>query len=406
MGMRMMERMRVLHVITGLNVGGAESWLYRLLAGLTPGCWGKRLEHRVVTLLPEGALAGPIRELGVPVESLGLSRGIPALSGPSAVLRLAGIMRRWRPDVVQTWLYHADLLGFAARSLLVGRRPSLSWGVRCAYMDFAKYGLGTRLTVRACAALSGRVRTVVANSQAGAEHHVSELGYAAGTMRVIENGVDLERFRPDASARAELRREWGAAEDEVLVGLVARVDPMKGHDVFCRMAQSVRDRVGPGVRFVFCGLGTRQGEPGWPEFQVMLEGSGLGGHCVHLGQRADVERVWAALDVAVLPSLGEGFPNALAEALACGVPAVSLTVGDAAAIVGPGGVVVANRGGLEERAAALADGVCALVLCGAEERQRLGRAGRVHVSERYGLEVAVGRWAEHFLGLAYLSMQR
>lgn len=399
----MMDRMRVLHVITGLNVGGAESWLFRLLAGLTPGCWGKRLEHRVVTLLPGGELADAIRALGVEVESLGMSRGVP---GPLAVLRLAGIMRRWRPDVVQTWLYHADLLGFVARALTPGRKPSLSWGVRCGYMDFSRYGLATRLTVRACAALSGRVRTVVANSLAGAEHHVRGLGYAAGTMRVIENGVDLERFRPDAAARAELRRQWRAGEDEVLVGLVARVDPMKGHDVFCKMARQVRERCGAGVRFVFCGLGTLRNEPGWPEFQVLLEGSGLAGEAICLGQRTDVERVWAALDVAVLPSLGEGFPNALAEGLACGVPAAALDVGDAAAIVGPGGAVVPASGAVAGRAQALAAQVERLVRAGAQERQRLGRAGRVHVSERYGLEAAVGHWAEHFLGLGYLSMQR
>ena len=146
------------------------------------------------------------------------------------------------------------------------------------------------MTVRACAALSNRVSTVVANSRAGAEHHVRELGYDAGTMRVIENGVDLERYRPDVAARAELRREWGVGEDEVLVGLVARVDPMKGHGVFCRMAERVRSRCGDAVRFVFCGLGTREDEAGWPEFRVLLEGSGLLGRCVRLGQRGDVER--------------------------------------------------------------------------------------------------------------------
>lgn len=400
MGVRMTDRKRVLHVITGLNVGGAETWLCRMLAGMSPGCWGKRLEHRVVTLLPCGPLAEPIRALGVEVESLGMARGVPSAG---ALLRLAAIMRSWRPQVVQTWLYHADLLGWAARALLVGRRPALSWGIRCAYMDFSQYGLATRLTVRTCAALSGRVQTVVANSRAGAEHHVRELGYNAGTMRVIENGVDLERYRPDAAAREELRREWGVDADDVLVGVVARVDPMKGHDVFCRMAEQVRARCGVSVRFVFCGLGTRPGEDGWADFQVMLEGSGLSGAAVLLGQRRDVERVWAALDVAVLPSLGEGFPNALLEALACGVPAVALDVGDAAAIVGPGGAVVPSSGGVEERASALAGEVERLVGLDSEERVRLGRQGRVHVSGRYSLEGAVGNWAEHLYGLACLS---
>lgn len=408
----MSERVRVLHVITGLNLGGAESWLLRLLGALSRGAWAGRLEHRVVTLLPDGVLSGPVRALGVPVESLGMARGVPGLG---AVWRLAGIMGQWRPAVVQTWLYHADLLGWASRALLPGPKPALSWGIRCAYMDFSRYGLGTRLTVRACAALSGRVSAVVANSRAGAEHHVRALGYSAATMRVIENGVDAARFRPDAAAREALRAEWGAGADELLVGLVARVDPMKGHALFCRMAQLLRTQpvgaqpVGAGranMRFVFCGLGTREGEPGWPELQALLEGHGLAGASIRLGQRADVERVLAALDVAVLPSLGEGFPNALAEAVSCGVPAVALDVGDAGAILGPGGVLAPASGDPEARALALAEGVGSLAEAGPEERARLGALGRAHVAERYSLAGAAERWATHFLALPGLPIRK
>lgn len=387
----MAQRIRILHVITGLNLGGAESWLLQLVRGLD----ASRYECRVVSLIPEGVLAEPMRALGVPVESLGMARGVPSLG---ALRRLSGLIRGWNPQVVQTWLYHADLLGFGAVWLARrgGWAGSLSWGIRCAQMDFSRYGLSTRLAVRACAALSGRVDAVTANSEAGAAHHVRELGYSARTMMVLENGVDARRFRPDAEARAALRREWAMPDEAVLVGLVARVDPMKGHELFCRAARLALNAC-PYLRFVFCGEGTLPGESA-TTLDALLASSGLEHAVLRLGPRGDVERVLAALDVIALPSVAEGFPNALAEGLACGLPAAALDVGDARAIVGHGGAVV-SRGDAahgEDAAARLARAFVELAEAGPEGRARLGAVGRAHVLERYSLSAALARWSKHF----------
>lgn len=392
----MAKRIRILHVITGLNLGGAESWLLQLVRGLD----ASRYECRVVSLIPEGVLAGPLRALGVPVESLGMARGVPSLG---ALRRLSGLIRGWNPQVVQTWLYHADLLGFGAVWLARrgGWAGSLSWGIRCAQMDFSRYGLSTRLAVRACAALSGRVDAVTANSEVGAAHHVHELGYSARTMQVLENGVDARRFRPDAEARATLRREWAMPDEAVLVGLVARVDPMKGHELFCRAARLALVAC-PSLRFVFCGEGTAAGEAGSDTLEALLASSGLGHAVLRLGRRGDVERVLAALDVIALPSVAEGFPNALAEGLACGLPAAALDVGDARAIVGHGGAVVstgeAEQGG--DVAGRLGRAFVELAEAGPEGRARLGAVGRAHVLERYSLSAALARWSKHFERLA------
>jgi len=391
------EPIKVLHVITGLNLGGAETWLTRLLLRLP----AERFECRVVSLLDGGVLAGAIRDMGVPVQSLGMGRGVP---DPRGLWRLVRLMRSFRPQVVQTWLYHADLLGLLA-ARLSGSRAAVSWGLRCAYMDLAQYGLGTRLTVKACVALSRWPEAVTANSQAGAAHHVA-LGYWPKRLVVLENGVDGERFRPDAEARARLRREWGVAENQPLVGLVARVDPMKGHAVFCRAAQELL-RARPDAKFLFCGAGTdpEGAGPGAAELDGLIARHGLTGAVVRLGRREDVAQVYAALDVLALPSLGEGFPNAVLEALACAVPCVCLDVGDARAMCGPGGLVaplaLSGPGASEaDRAGFLVRALGQLLDMGDSERQEVGARGRVHVLASYGLERAVERWAAHFESLA------
>lgn len=391
-----MSRIRIAHCITGLGRGGAESWLVRLVSRLPRD----RFECLVVSLLDlegeSGALAGDLRRAGVEVRSLGMRRGMP---GPGALVELARLLRRWRPQVLQSWLYHADLLSLVA-ARLSGCGARVSWGLRCAYMDFSRYGLGTRLTVRACALLSGLPDAVTANSQAGAAHHVG-LGYNPERLVVLENGVDGSLFRPDAGAKARLRAEWGVCESDVLVGLVARVDPMKGHGVFCRAAQMIR-REFPQVRFVFCGQGTEQGGP---ELDGLLADAGLKGAVMRLGARSDVPAVLAALDVLAVASLGEGFPNVLAEGLACGVPVVSLDVGDARRMLGPGGLLAqagASGPGAapEVQAAALADILRRMLGWSAATRAQMGAAGRAHVLARYGIDGAVARWGEHFERLA------
>lgn len=392
---------RVLHLITGLGLGGAETWLARLLSRLPR----EHFDCHVVSLLDlsggHGALAGRIRELGVPVESLGQQRGVPS---PAALLRLMTLLRQWRPDVLQTWLYHADLLGLLAAKAC-GSKAAVSWGLRSGYMDFSRYGLTTRLTVRACARLSAWPEAVTANSLAGAEHHVRALGYRPRRLAVLENGVDGAVFRPNAEARARLRAEWGVADNALLIGLAARWDPMKGHDAFCAAARQVLARF-PQARLVFCGQGTETGgQIGVDDraggLDALLARNGLQAAAVRLGRRGDMAQVLASLDVLALPSLGEGFPNVLAEGLACGVPVAGLDVGEARRVAGPGGALAGLAASgpdapLDVRAGALAECLTQVLGRAAGERAEMGALGRGHVLAHFGLDAAAERWARHF----------
>jgi glycosyltransferase involved in cell wall biosynthesis len=314
--MTVAERMsRVMHVITGLDTGGAERQLMHLV------CARRRAgaDDRVVSMIPGGALRGPLEQAGVPVHDLAMRRGRPSLR---ALLRLIVLIRRFKPHIVQSWMYHADLLAlFALRVSGRWDDTPLIWGIRCSDMKLKNYGRTLRWTVRLCARYSHLPDMIVANSEAGLKAH-HNIGYQPFRARVIDNGIDTVRYRPDGEQRAEVRAELGIDPNVPLVAQVARVDPMKDHQTLLRAMDKI-----PDVQLLLIGLGTEK----------FASHAG----CHGLGQRGDVARLLCACDLIVSSSAyGEGFSNALAEGMAAGLPAIATDVGDAARIVGDSGRIV------------------------------------------------------------------
>ncbi|MEX2010159.1 MAG: glycosyltransferase [Dongiaceae bacterium] len=358
------RKLRVLHVITGLDAGGAEGMLSALLTGRH----APDLEQAVVSLTPGGCHAERLCAAGVAVTELAMRRARPS---PGELLGLARRIRAWRPDVVQGWMYHADLAALAALALS-GRRPAtrLVWGLRCSDLDLGRYGPSLRLTVRACAALSGRPDAVVANSQAGLAAHL-RIGYRPRRADVIHNGIDTGVFAPDPAARAAVRRTLGIDPAAPLVAHVARVDPMKDHAGFLAALAGL-----PGVQALAIGVGTDRLPPA----------AGL--H--RLGRRDDVSRLLTAADLVISSSaFGEGFSNALAEGMAAGLPAAATDVGDARLIVGDTGVVVPPG-----EPAALAAAIGALLGEDPVKRRARAEGARARIVENFPLARAARRFAE------------
>ena len=352
-----------MHVITGLGTGGAE----RMLGNL---CIAQRAagdDPLVVSLRPGGPQLDRLVEASVRVEQLGLGVGALSMVG---MLRLARLIRREKPAVIQGWMYHADL--FALIALLLSRRrrrTRIYWGVRCSDVDLTKYGIPLRLAVRLCALLSPFVDGVVANSQAGIRVH-RKLGYDMRRARVIDNGFDTDIFRPDPSARQSVRRELGLSDEAFVVGSVARFDEMKGFGtLLAALAQM------DGTVCVAVGKGT----------EVIGPVNGV----LALGERGDVPRLMAAFDALVSASVyGEGFSNAIGEAMAAGLPVVATDVGDARRIVGEGGIVVAPRD-----AAALSEAIAKL-RDDPNLRQNMGESGRARIEARFGVPQALARFSD------------
>ena len=375
--------MKILHVITGLEGGGAERQLVYLLRGSA----GTHIQHEVVSLLDEGVYGRDVRATGAELHTLNLARN---RFSPSALFRLASLIHQSRPDIVQTWLYHADLIGLLA-ARLAGGAPVV-WTLRSSQLELEHYSKLTGLTIKALSHLSRWPAAILSNSTAGMDAHLA-FGYRPRWARVIPNGIDTSTFRPSESARQEVRAELGIGADTPLIGCIARCDPMKDHlNVFSAFA-----RVSGNARLLLAGKGT---EPDNHKLAGQIRLGGLGPEqVIRLGDRRDTNRVIAALDVLVLGSaFGEGFPNALGEAMACGVPCVATDVGDNTAIVGGCGRVVPPR-----NPQALAEAMCQLLALSSDERRALGLRARERIQKDYALSAMVRRYSEVY---AHLAPQR
>jgi len=362
---------RILHVITDLNVGGAETMLYRLVQ--VPEM--ARCEHRVVSLTSPGAIGDRLRQLGIESLALGMGR----FPSPLKIVRLARIVRDFRPAVVHTWMYHANLIGgIAAR--LAGGVP-IVWAIHSCVLEPGRARWTTRWTVALGAWLSGWLPDhIVAVSRASRDQHVA-IGYDPTKLVVIPNGFDVEQYRPDPGARRAVREELRLDPDAVVIGLVARIDPVKDHASFIRAAALLARRQ-PHAAFLFCGDGTEH-------LAGAIDGAGLSDRFRLLGHRDDVPRVMNALDVATLCSAaGEAFPLVVGEAMACGVPCVVTDLGDCSYLVGETGRVVRPRDP-EALAAAWEE----MVLLGPDGRHRLGREARRRIEREFSLRRVAAEYA-------------
>ena len=371
--------MRVLQIITGLNNGGAEAVLLRLVAADKQ----RDAQHHVVSLMDRGIYAERLEQAGATVHTLNFPRGRVTAAG---LVQLFRLIREIRPDVVQTWMYHSDLIGG-----LVGRLAgvrAIAWGIRHANLDPAHNSRATLGIVRVCALLSGWVPRKIVSCSAQASRVHQAVGYRADKFIHIPNGYNLQRLQPDAASRSALRAELGIAHNAFVLGMVARFDVQKDHRNLVQALGLLKRR---GVPFTCLLVGVGMDEANG-ELRGWLDAAGVAGHVKLLGPRSDVPAVMNALDVHVLSSLGEAFPNVLAEAMACGTPCVTTDVGDAAVIVADHGWVVAPQDSV-----ALAEGLIqahdSFTADGAAWQARQA-ACRAHIMANFELELMCQRYRQ------------
>lgn len=362
----------LLHIITGLGIGGAEMVLYHLVSHLDRSMFSSS----VVALGSDGLVGEKMRRQGLPVTCLGFRAGIP---DPRLILRLAREIRARRPALIQTWMYHANLAGgLAAR--LSGSIPVV-WNIR--HADQRSLKLLSRFVLGGNAILSYTIpKKIICCAEAARTSH-ARLGFDRNKLIVIPNGFDLNTFRPQPEARLSVRRELGLEDGTFLIGLGARFAPEKDHLNFIRAAEILSKSVRE-VHFVLWGQNVDSQNP---ILQQWIEQSGISPQFHLLGIRLDAPRLLAALDIFSLSSMNEAFPNAVGEAMACGVPCVTTEAGDAALLVGETGLVVPIRDPY-----ALAEAWRQIFALTPAERSALGLAARRRIETYFGLSNMVAAY--------------
>lgn len=313
-------RKKVLHIITGLGDGGAEGVLTRLCLG------SRNANNVVVSMMDEGKYGPVLRSAGITVHTLGMKQG---KFGFPSFWTLIRILRAEKPDVVQTWMYHADLIGGVAARLVGVKR--VFWGVRHSTLDPEHSKKSTILIAKACAYLSKLIPDqIICCASKAAEVH-EQIGYDRDKLKVIHNGIDLNRFYPNEDAAQAVREKFGVDRTAFLIGMVGRANPQKNHESLLRALNLLRNDFD---NFQCLLVGSNISEEN-ESLVGLIKELNLGEHIVLAGPRSDVDRVMCALDLHVLSScFGEGFPNVVAEAMACETVSVATKVGDSEIIVG------------------------------------------------------------------------
>jgi glycosyltransferase involved in cell wall biosynthesis len=376
------NRMRVVHIINSFEFGGAEAMLCNLLLRSDRN----RFDLQVVSLIDDLSVAGPIIEAGIPLVTMGMKPGVPS---PAGVFRLIRHLRKLRPDVIQTWMDHSNLIGGIAGRFVPGAK--VVWGIHHSNHVPGLTKRSTLMTVRACGMLSGVVPAKIVCCSETSRAMYSASGFACRKIRVIPNGFDTGRFQPDSQARLAIRAELGLNADAILIGLVARYDPLKDHATFLRAAGLLQEKW-PNVHFLLCGNKVDADNPALTEQIAALN---LSGACHLLGPRRDVPRIFAALDIATSSSISEAFPLAIGEAMSCGIPCVATDVGDSALMIGPSGKIVPPSD-----PAALAAGWAELLQMDAAARAQIGAASRERVRERFDLDAVTWQYQSLYEELA------
>jgi glycosyltransferase involved in cell wall biosynthesis len=355
---------RVLHIITGLNQGGAEQQLLTLLRS-------DKTQSAVFSIKSPGSISAQIQDIGIPVFTGDASNILSSFW----IRRLRETIKSYKPDIVQGWMYHGNLATVFAR--YTGFKGRVFWNIRHSISDLSLEALTTTLLVRAGAKLSGKAERIIYNSATSARQHEA-IGYRAERTTTIPNGFDVDRFQPDDNLRRSQRAALELSEDQWLIGVIGRAHPMKNHHVWLDAFSGINEKIAS-VHTLIVGRGV-------PDALSDKVDRLRAKEHVHLMENvARPEEIYPALDLLVLPSKwGEGFSNVVGEAMACGVPALVTDVGDNARVVQESGFVVSESEALD-----LETAVTQTLSLGKEKLKKRGKLSRARIVEKYSISSMV-----------------
>ncbi len=358
---------RILHIIGSLDIGGGERFLLRLLSLDELD----KIKCTVISLTDLGFIAHQLSDVGVTVYALGMKR---FLFVPFHFIKLVRLIKQVKPDIVQTWLYHADFFGGIAAKFAGVKH--VSWGLLGTEISKSVFSV-TGIIRKACALLSYVLPSkIMCVAESTIKTHRA-LGYCDKKMQFFHNGLDFSSLHATETERTAFRLRHGMDEKDIVIGSLGRFNPLKDHYTLIRAAEKLITKI-PNVRFLIIG---RELTPLNEELMGWINQTGLRERFILLGESSKIPVCLAAMDIFCLHSRAEGLPTVLAEAMAMGLPCVSTDVGDAGILMGEAGVLVEKQ-----NPEALADGLLKLLYMTPEERLALGSAAQKKVKTEYAIE--------------------
>lgn len=364
---------RIVFVITGLSTGGAQMMLYKLLTLIDR----ERFDPVVISLMDKGIIGDRIEALNIPVYAINMQQKLTILSIKDFIFTV----RQLKPDLLQGWMAHGNLAAQLAAIFLPQSVP-VFWNIRHLVLTKLDAKARTLMIVKLLTYLSSLPVKIIYNSKLSAIQH-EQIGYCKAKTIVIPNGFDLQTFYPSLTSRKEVREELNLTENAFIIGLFGRFDPMKDHHNFLQAAKLLLSLY-PQVHFLLVGAEVDLNN----KYLAQLIDSLNLFECVHLlGERQDIPRLTAAVDIATSASFSEGFANVIGEAMACAVTCAVTDVGDSAWIVGDTGKVFKPKD-----PQALYHAWVELIEIGTEARASLGKKARQRIEENYALAAIVKQY--------------
>jgi glycosyltransferase involved in cell wall biosynthesis len=364
-------KIKLVFVITALGTGGAEMMLYKFLTRINRD----RYSPIVISLISGGVFVERIRDLDIPVETLGMK---PGGYNPLILLKLRQMLLEIQPDLIQGWMYHANLAAQLANFLANGK-AHVFWSIHHSVDSLKAEKLALAATIKLTAWLSSKVKKVIFSAEKGQKQH-THIGYDPNNATAIGDNFDLGKYKPVSNPQFNLRSLLNLPEDSILIGSVARYHPMKDHANLIDGAAILIANY-PNVHFVLVGPNVDEQNPA---LSAQIAQLGITEQVHLLGERQDIPDLMTSFDIFTTSSAyGESFPNVLGEAMSCQIPCVATDIGDSQTVIGDTGVVVPPKD-----PQALVDAWHQLIILGKEGRQDLGKQARQRIENNFNLDGA------------------
>ncbi|WP_432662625.1 glycosyltransferase [Wukongibacter baidiensis] len=367
---------KIIHLITGLSDGGAQKMLYTLLKNIDR----KKYNLEVISMMDKGVYGDKIENLGIKVHCLNMKRGRLSFS---AIFRLCKLIKK--ADILQTWMYHANFLGYIATRFVHVKK--VIWGIRHSNLDKDKNKAMTLRIVKLCAKLSRRIDYIICCSDSAADVHIG-CGYDHDRIITIYNGFELDRFKYYKEAKGLLLQELDIKDNPFIISVVGRWHVLKDHNNFFKALDLVKQKKNNCIA-ILCGENINYDNS---ELVDIISKDDLGDRVRLLGRRDDVHRIMSASDLLVLSSSGEAFPNVVGEAMACETTCVVTDVGDSASIVGDTGLVVEKQNHKQ-----LAEAIIKIMNLSEDELNKLGKKSRERIISNFDITNIVKEYEELYV---------